>query len=508
VALLDVDQVTVRFGGLQALDHVSITIDAGQVTGLIGPNGAGKTTLFNVVCGLQAPNGGTVVIDGVDVTHDKPHRRARLGIARTFQRLETFGTLTTRENVLVAAEMRRGWSRERFDVAALVEDVIERVGLHRVADERVDQLPTGTARLIEVARALASKPRVLLLDEPSSGLNDSETHALGSMLHELARDGLGVLLVEHDMSFVMAACDYIHVLDFGRVIASGTPKEIQRDPIVRAAYLGSSDSGASTEASALRSHVRVVAGSDDVPVPAAGNAGAPTLTLEGITAGYGLIDILHGVDIAVQPGQVYALLGPNGAGKSSTLKVASGQLQPREGKVRLVGRDVTGESSDQLARDGICLVPEGRGIFPNLTVIENLRMATYSGTSLAQVLERAFERFPRLAERRKQIAGTLSGGEQQMLSMARGLATDPKVLLLDELSMGLAPLIVESLYDIVKRIAAERVAILIVEQFAHEVLGVADVAAIMLHGEVQYRGDPEDISSVLEAAYLGGDGSR
>ena len=237
MALLDVDQVTVRFGGLQALDHVSITIDAGQVTGLIGPNGAGKTTLFNVVCGLQAPNGGTVVIDGVDVTHDKPHRRARLGIARTFQRLETFGTLSTRENVLVAAEMRRGWSRER-----------------------VDQLPTGTARLIEVARALASKPRVLLLDEPSSGLNDSETHALGSMLHELARDGLGVLLVEHDMSFVMAACDYIHVLDFGRVIASGTPKEIQRDPIVRAAYLGSSDSGASTEASALRSHVRVVAG--------------------------------------------------------------------------------------------------------------------------------------------------------------------------------------------------------------------------------------------------------
>jgi branched-chain amino acid transport system ATP-binding protein len=201
---------------------------------------------------------------------------------------------------------------------------------------------------------------------------------------------------------------------------------------------------------------------------------------------------------------VFALLGPNGAGKSTTLKVASGQIKPTHGRVMMQGQDVTGTPADAMARNGLCLVPEGRGIFPNLTVLENLRMATFSGTSFQVVLDRAFARFPRLSERSKQVAGTLSGGEQQMLSMARGLAIDPKVLLLDELSMGLAPLIVEELYDVVKRIAAEDVSILIVEQFAHEVLGVADVAAIMLHGRVQYRGDPAEVGAALEAAYLGG----
>jgi branched-chain amino acid transport system ATP-binding protein len=226
--------------------------------------------------------------------------------------------------------------------------------------------------------------------------------------------------------------------------------------------------------------------------------------LEGVTAGYGTIDVLEGVDLAVMPGQVFALLGPNGAGKSTTLKVASGQIKPTHGRLTMAGADVTGTPADVLARAGLCLVPEGRGIFPNLTVIENLRMATYSGTPLQVVLDRSFEWFPRLGERRKQVAGTLSGGEQQMLAMARGLAIDPKVLLLDELSMGLAPLIVEELYDLVKRIAADDVSILVVEQFAHEVLGIADVAAIMLHGRVQYRGEPAEVGAALEAAYLGG----
>jgi branched-chain amino acid transport system ATP-binding protein len=201
---------------------------------------------------------------------------------------------------------------------------------------------------------------------------------------------------------------------------------------------------------------------------------------------------------------VFALLGPNGAGKSTALKVASGQIAPNAGEVRLFGSSVQGKSSDALARAGVCAIPEGRGIFPNLTVTENLRMATYTGTPLKSVLERAFERFPRLKERRKQVAGTLSGGEQQMLSMARALAIDPKLLLLDELSMGLAPLIVEELYEVVKRIAAENVSILIVEQFAHEVLGVADIAAIMLHGRIEYAGEPKEVGHALQAAYLGG----
>ncbi len=529
MALLEVHEVGVRFGGLQALDAVTVGVDENRVTGLIGPNGAGKTTLFNVITGLQPPTAGRVVIGGEDITLAKAHVRARKGIGRTFQRLETFGTLTARENVLVGAEMRRGWSREKFDVRQLADELIDKVGLRDVADEKVDKLATGTARLVEVARALASKPRVLLLDEPSAGLNENETGALGALLRELSADGLAVLLVEHDMSFVMGACDHIHVLDFGRLIAEGSPTEIQANPDVRAAYLGSKDHSGAQGAGRAEEAAKAAGAEPELPIvtlpgstksdsgedgsgkpdvgekpaaPAPGSADA--LAFRDVSAAYGIIDVLHDVDLTLPSGSVFALLGPNGAGKSTTLKVASGLIKPTSGSVHLLGEEVTGTHADAMARRGVCLVPEGRGIFPNLTVTENLRMATYSGTPFKTVAERSFERFPRLKERRKQVAGTLSGGEQQMLSMARALATDPKVLLLDELSMGLAPLIVEELYEVVKRIAEGHVSILIVEQFAHEVLGVAETAAIMLHGRIEFVGKPTEVGEALDRAYLGG----
>jgi branched-chain amino acid transport system ATP-binding protein len=517
MALLEVSDVSVRFGGLQALSHVSVDVEPGYVTGLIGPNGAGKTTLFNVITGLQPPASGKVVMDSQDITYAKPHRRARVGMSRTFQRLETFGTLSVRDNVLVAAEMRRGWSRDKSDPAAVADDVIDRIGLGAVAPERVDTLPTGTARLVEVARALAAQPRLLLLDEPSAGLNESETDELGALLRSLAADGLAVLLVEHDMGFVMGTCSRIHVLDFGMIIAIGTPAEVQANPAVRSAYLGgdadletpetAADPDAEADAATL---ARVVASEVDASAPPVDDshappaAAAPLLELRGVDAGYGAIDVLFGLDLALLPGQVHALLGPNGAGKSTTLKVASAQIAPSAGEVRLFGEPVGRRSPDALARAGLCLVPEGRGIFPNLTVVENLRMATFAGAQFKDVLERAFTRFPRLGERRKQLAGTLSGGEQQMLAMARAMSTDPKVLLLDELSMGLAPLVVETLYEVVRTIAAEGLSILIVEQFAHEVLGVANTASIMLHGRIEMTGTPADVSAALGAAYLGG----
>jgi branched-chain amino acid transport system ATP-binding protein len=205
----------------------------------------------------------------------------------------------------------------------------------------------------------------------------------------------------------------------------------------------------------------------------------------------------------VEPGQVLALLGPNGAGKTTTLGVCSGQIVPSGGQLLISGREVQGTTSDALARAGVCLVPEGRGIFPNLTVTENLRMFTHAGTSFGDVQDKAFTQFPRLKERRKQVAGTLSGGEQQMLAMSRAMATSPALLLLDELSMGLAPLIVEDLYERVAEMASQGVSILIVEQFAQAVLGVADIASIMLHGRITRTGPPAEIAEELADAYLG-----
>lgn len=229
----------------------------------------------------------------------------------------------------------------------------------------------------------------------------------------------------------------------------------------------------------------------------------PLLELRDVHASYGRIEVLHGVDLALAPGEVLALLGPNGAGKSTTLKVLGGLVPATRGCIHLAGRHVNGTPPHELARIGIAMVPEGRGVFPRLTVHENLRMASYSGVDVATVEERAFQRFPRLAERRSQLAGTLSGGEQQMLALARGLATEPAVLVLDELSMGLAPLIVAELYELVAHVASTGVSILVVEQFARTVLGVADVAAIMTGGRVTALGAPSEIEAELTSAYLG-----
>ncbi len=232
--------------------------------------------------------------------------------------------------------------------------------------------------------------------------------------------------------------------------------------------------------------------------------GVPLLELRGLRAAYGRIEVLHGLDLVVPQGSVFALLGPNGAGKTTTMAVCSGLMAPTSGSYFLSGRLVNGASPDQLARAGVCTIPEGRGVFPNLTVRENLQMMTFAGASLAHVEEVAFGHFPRLKERRTQLAGTLSGGEQQMLAIARGMATNPALLLLDELSMGLAPLVVEELYGVVAEIAATGVSIIVVEQFARTVLGVADCAAIMLHGVITKVGSPKELEAELSAAYLGG----
>src|SRR4051812_23176694 len=231
---------------------------------------------------------------------------------------------------------------------------------------------------------------------------------------------------------------------------------------------------------------------------------APVLELRGIRAAYDQIEVVHGVDLDVRAGHVVAILGPNGAGKSTLLKVCAGLMKPTAGEMYLAGRRATTARPEDLARAGVCLIPEGKGIFPNLSVRENLMMATFTGHTLKQVEEVAYARFPRLGERRRQLAGTLSGGEQQMLAMARGLATDPALLVLDELSMGLAPIIVEQLYEIVAQVATEGVSILVVEQFAQTVLGVANTACIMVHGKIARVGTPAELGDELSNAYLGG----
>jgi branched-chain amino acid transport system ATP-binding protein len=582
----------VRFGGLQALQDVDLLVAAGEVTGLIGPNGAGKTTLFNVVTGLQPPNSGRVMLDDRDITGLRAARRAKRGLARTFQRLELFGSLTTRENILMAAETQHAKVPVGTSCEQETERIIDQVGLRRVAEEPTDSLPTGLARLVELGRALATQPSVLLLDEPSAGLGHDETAALGRVLTHVATQGKAVLLVEHDMSLVMSVCSRVTVLDFGQVIASGDPVSVKSDPAVQAAYLGTEDtraskassaskaSGASTApaASQLPGAAQVADATqvaDDTPPaemsepddsesgdgataanrsasggaaggavpalprldepngaaagptetrgagveptmparvkgsapsPATTNGSAPMLELRDVRASYGRIEVVHGVDLAVARGKVTALLGPNGAGKSTLIKVACGAMPASGGTVSFDGVPIWRTPPERLARKGLCTLPEGRAIFPNLTVTENLRMFTYRGreVTMTGLEERTYERFPALGTRRRQLAGRLSGGEQQMLALARALNTEPRLLLLDELSMGLAPLVVAQLYEAVNQLVkSEDLTVLLVEQFATTALTVADLACIMVTGEIVERGDPVTIGERLTSAYLG-----
>ncbi len=263
--LLELREVTVRFGGHVAVDQVDLTVEPGTITGLIGPNGAGKTTAFNVITGLQSTTSGRVLLDDHDITRLRAHKRAQRGVGRTFQRLEVFGSLTARENVLVAAELRHRWGRRiapteatvaLLALAGLVEPgsppeavaavspaqeadaLVSFVGVAGVADTRADELPTGQARLVELGRALATRPRLLLLDEPASGQDEGETEAFAQLLSRLAGAGMGILLVEHDVPLVMRLCSTVYVLDFGSILAVGTPNEIQSNQAVLDAYLG------------------------------------------------------------------------------------------------------------------------------------------------------------------------------------------------------------------------------------------------------------------------------
>ncbi len=468
---LEAGGLTIAFGGVKAASDVSLRAEPGKVTSVIGPNGAGKTTVLNMLSGFYRPDAGSIAIGGREIGGAAAWRIARAGIARTYQTTQLFGSMTVAENLAIA-----GGSGELLAFAGYRGDV----------DARAADLPHVDKRLVEIARALAMRPAVLLLDEPAAGLSREDKARLATLLRRIADSGVAVVLVEHDMPVVMGISDTVIVLDAGVIIASGAPADVQRNPAVRKAYLG--EEGA--RAPAARA-------------PRA--AGEPYLAVGKLEAGYGAEPVLKGVDLHVRETEVVAVLGANGAGKSTLMRAIAGLLRPVAGGIAFGGEDVARLPAHKIAPRGLALVPEGRQVFPELSVLHNLELGAFRrkedvGRDIAAVLER----FPRLRERLHQRAGLLSGGEQQMLAIARGLMARPKLLLLDEPSLGLAPAVINELFAALDRLRAESATILLVDQMAGLALGLADRAYVIEGGRIVASGAASEIAGTgaLEKAYL------
>jgi branched-chain amino acid transport system ATP-binding protein len=523
--LLSVKGLQHRFGALQAVQNLSLSIAPGEVVSIIGPNGSGKTTTLNLISGILRPQEGTIELDGESIAGLPPERIALIGLTRTFQNGRVFGNGSIRQNVLMGLTPRLRWLRPlprlrhyfllrwiallaEVAVALIQPPAARREELQLELDVR-RQLQMFGPRLLprlhepgysfsyanrrrtEIARALVSRPKLLLLDEPTAGMNTTETQEMLQQLLLLKTGGQTILLVEHKLDLVMTLSDRILVLDSGRLIAQGTPAEVRHSAEVIEAYLGR----------------RRMQSSIAFPTPSPG--GAPLLELREINVFYEHFHALRDVSLQVGKQEIVCLLGGNASGKSTTMKSILRLLQPRSGSILVEGLPTAGWPTQRVIQAGIASVPEARRVFPDMTIEENLLMGAYTRSSrrlVAEDLERQYSAFPRLAERRRQRAGTLSGGEQQMLAFARALMSRPKLVCMDEPTMGLSPKLVDQVLESIQQMNRELgVAVLMVEQNAELALSIAHRGYVLQNGTIILSGSAAELLSDanIREAYLG-----
>ena len=486
--LLSAQGVRKSFGDFVAVNDVDLDVRHARLHALIGPNGAGKTTLFNLLSGMYKPEHGRLLLDDADVTGLRPDRLVARGVARSFQITNLFPALTLLENLRLGVQAHDPARFNLWRSAASLRRVNEEtrslvrfLGLEGVEQAAVASLSYGGQRLLEIGLAVAARPRLLLLDEPLAGLAAQERERIVALVKKLAAQ-MGVLLVEHDIDRVFEFAETITVMADGAVLIEGNAETVSGDRRVQEVYLGTGR--------------RVVAAGRSAPPASA----QPLLTLQGVNTFYGKSHILHDVSLEVRAGEVTALLGRNGAGKSSTLKTIMGLVAPASGTITCEGVPITGHTPESIARAGIGLVPQGRRLFAGLTVAENLKLgglARTGGSGVRWDDERIFAYFPRIRDKLGTRADALSGGEQQMVAIARALSGNVKLLMLDEPFEGLAPAVVEEVFKSLDQLRRE-IAIFIIEHDLDLVLALADRAYVLDRGRVSHEGPAEPLLNDLE----------
>ena len=496
------------FGGVRALAGVSLEAQPGERHVVIGPNGAGKSTLFRIVSGEHAPTSGSVTLDGRPAHGLRPEVIARRGVARSFQTSSLFSDLTVLENVMLALAAADGTGfralvpLERVgDTKARAQEALARLGLEERQERPASALSHGEKRQLEIAMALAQRPRLLLLDEPLAGLSALERERVAATLHDLPRTAT-VLLIEHDLGFALRFADRLTCLAGGALLAAGTPDEIRAHPEVQRVYVGTALEQPARPDGPTGTQTDTPPGARPAPRPAA-------LEVRDLEAGYGAARVLEGVTLNLRHGECVAVLGRNGMGKTTLLSTLMGFRRPTGGQVTLGGRDATGATAQTLAQRGLALVPQGRRMLAGLTVREELELAFDASrarrASTPWRPERAYDLFPRLHERRSSLSTTLSGGEQQMVAIARALLRNPDVLLMDEPSEGLSPLVVGLVRDAIREVRQGGQPILLAEQNLELALAVADRVYILEHGQIVFEGTPGALleNEALVTASLG-----
>ena len=486
-AILTATGLAKRFGGLKAVEGVDITMRDRMLHALIGPNGAGKTTAYNLISGLFPPDKGSVKIAGREIAGLSPEAITQAGIGRAFQITNLFPTLSVEENVRLAVQAR---APERFnlwraadtldEVNAQTTSVIQTMGLKGIESAEAGSLSYGGQRLLDMSLALATKPRVLLLDEPLAGLAAAERERVGNLIKSISTD-VPVLLVEHDIDRVFQIADHVTVMNEGSVLIDGTVEDARSSKRVQEVYIGSGSH-------ALAEKPRASAAKNEV-----------ILQLDAVDTFYGKSHILRDVALSVRQNEIVALLGRNGAGKSTLLKTITGITPPAKGDVLLGGTNIARQSSAAIARAGIAYVPQGRGLFAGMSVKDNMelgRLKRVTGNGTHWDDEKIFAFFPRIKERWSSPADYLSGGEQQMVAVARALSGDTRVLLLDEPFEGLAPAVVEELFEAFDKLRQE-ISILIVDHHLDLALALSDRTVVLERGQVTHTGPSRVLSQDL-----------